>query len=44
MKIDFRDHKVLKWVLSCGSCAAPRKPKKLVNDWKWHIQEMTKLI
>ena len=36
--------KVLKWVLSCGCCAVPQKPKKLVDDWKWHIQEMRKLI
>ena len=36
--------KVLKWVLSCGCCVVPQKPKKLVDDWKWHIQEMKKLI
>jgi predicted DNA-binding transcriptional regulator YafY len=35
--------KVLKWVLSNGCTAIPRKPKKLVNDWKWHIAEMHKL-
>jgi hypothetical protein len=37
-------HKVLKWVLSCGCTAVPRKPKKLVDDWKWHITEMRKLF
>jgi len=34
--------KVLKWVLSCGANAVPRKPKKLVDDWKWHVNEMRK--
>jgi len=37
-------HKVLKWVLSCGCCAIPNKPKKLVNEWKYHIKEMKKLL
>lgn len=36
--------KVLKWVLSFGCSAVPIKPKKLVDDWKWHIQEMRKLV
>jgi len=36
--------KVLRWVLSCGCCAVPQKPKKLVDDWKLHIQEMKKLV
>jgi len=36
--------KVLKWVLSCGCNAIPIKPLKLVNDWKWHIKELKKLI
>jgi predicted DNA-binding transcriptional regulator YafY len=36
-------NKVLKWVLSCGCCVIPKKPKKLVGDWKWHISEMRKL-
>jgi len=46
IKIEFtstQDDKVLKWVLSCGCDAVPVKPQKLVNDWKWHIQEMKKL-
>jgi len=34
--------KVLKWLLSCGCCAVPRKPKKLVDDWSWHVREMRK--
>jgi len=36
--------KVLKWVLSCGCAAVPRKPQKLVEDWRWHIQKMRKLV
>jgi predicted DNA-binding transcriptional regulator YafY len=36
-------HKVLRWVLSNGCCAVPRRPKKLVDDWKRHVQEMRKL-
>ena len=47
IKIEFTStqyEKVLKWVLSCGCCAVPQKPKKLVDDWKWHIQEMRKLV
>ena len=36
--------KVLKWVLSCGCHAVPQKPRKLVDDWKWHISEMRKFI
>ena len=36
--------KVLRWVLSCGCRAVPIKPKKLVDDWKSHIQEMRKLV
>jgi predicted DNA-binding transcriptional regulator YafY len=35
--------KVLKWVLSNGCYAVPRKPKKLVDDWKWHVAEMKKM-
>jgi predicted DNA-binding transcriptional regulator YafY len=35
--------KVLRWVLSCGCNAIPKSPKKLVDDWKWHITEMRKL-
>ncbi|MDR0301111.1 MAG: WYL domain-containing protein [Treponema sp.] len=35
--------KVLKWVLSNGCNAVPKKPKRLVEDWKWHIQEMQKI-
>jgi len=35
--------KVLKWLLSCGCCAVPKKPKKLVDDWNWHILEMKKM-
>jgi len=47
IKIEFTStqyDKVLKWVLSCGCCAIPKKPTKLVNDWKWHIREMGKLV
>jgi predicted DNA-binding transcriptional regulator YafY len=36
--------KVLRWVLSCGCNAVPQKPKKLVDDWKQHINEMKKLL
>jgi len=36
--------KVIRWVLSCGCNAIPKFPKKLVNDWKWHINEMKKLV
>jgi predicted DNA-binding transcriptional regulator YafY len=46
IKIEFTSTqygKVLRWVLSCGCCAVPRKPKKLVDDWKLHIHEMRKL-
>lgn len=35
--------KVLKWVLSNGCMAIPKKPRKLVDDWKWHVREMRKL-
>ena len=34
--------KVLQWVLSSGCYAVPRKPKRLVDDWKWHVKEMGK--
>jgi len=47
IKIEFTStqyDKVLKWVLSCGCYAVPKKPKKLVDDWKWHVQEMIKLV
>jgi predicted DNA-binding transcriptional regulator YafY len=33
-------YKVLKWLLSYGCTAVPRKPKRLVDDWKKHIAEM----
>jgi predicted DNA-binding transcriptional regulator YafY len=36
--------KVLKWVLSCGCNAVPKKPKRLVDDWKRHINEMRKMV
>jgi predicted DNA-binding transcriptional regulator YafY len=36
--------KVLHWVLSCGCNAVPKFPKKLVNSWKSHINEMKKLV
>ncbi|MCL1836527.1 MAG: WYL domain-containing protein [Treponema sp.] len=36
--------KVRKWVLSCGCEAIPKKPKKLVDDWKWHIREMRQMV
>ena len=35
--------KVLKWVLSCGCNAIPRKPEKLLEDWKWHASKMRKM-
>ena len=34
--------KVLKWVLSHGCNAVPRKPKQLVDAWKWQVSEMFK--
>ena len=34
--------KVLQWVLSNGCNAIPRKPQRLVDDWKYHIKEMKK--
>ena len=37
-------YKVLRWVLSCGCNAVPKFPKKLVNDWKAHINEMKKMV
>jgi len=37
-------YKVLRWVLSCGCNAIPKFPKKLVNDWKAHINEMKKMV
>jgi len=37
-------NKVLKWVLSCGCYAVPIKPKKLIDDWKWHVMEMKKMV
>ena len=36
--------KVLRWVLSCGCNAIPKSPKKLVDDWKWHIRETRRLL
>jgi hypothetical protein len=45
VKIEFTSSqydKVLKWVLSNGCYAIPLKPKKLVDDWKWHVAEMKK--
>ena len=35
--------KVLQWLLSNGCNAVPRKPKRLVEDWKRHIQKMHNL-
>jgi predicted DNA-binding transcriptional regulator YafY len=35
-------NKVLKWVLSYGSCAVPVHPKRLRNDWKQEIREMAR--
>ena len=46
VKIEFSStqyDKVLNWLLSNGSNALPRKPKKLVDDWKRHIAKMRKL-
>ena len=36
--------KIKNWVLSFGCNAVPRKPKKLADDWKWHVREMQKMI
>ncbi len=36
--------KVLHWVLSFGCNAIPKFLKKLVNQWKLHINEMKKLV
>ena len=47
IKIEFTStqyDKVLKWVLSCGCYAVPQKPKRLVDDWKRHIGELSKLL
>jgi len=47
VKIEFTStqyDKVLKWVLSCGRNAVPQEPGKLVDDWKWHVKEMRKLV
>jgi len=46
VKIEFTStqfDKVLRWVLSCGCNAVPRKPESLVNEWKWNLSEMQKL-
>ena len=37
-------YKVLRWALSFGANAIPRKPKKLVDEWKWHIQELKQQV
>ena len=45
VKIEFTStqyDKVLKWVLSNGCNAVPRKPQNLVDDWNKHITEMQK--
>jgi len=36
--------KIIKWVLSFGCYAVPKKPKKLVDDWNWHVLEMRKIV
>jgi predicted DNA-binding transcriptional regulator YafY len=36
--------KVLHWVLSFGCNSVPKFPKKLVNQWKTHINEMKKMV
>ena len=36
--------KIKKWVLSFGCYAVPKKPKKLVDDWNWHVLEMRKMV
>jgi predicted DNA-binding transcriptional regulator YafY len=35
--------KVLEWILSQGCAARPLEPEELVNDWRWHIEEMRKM-
>ena len=45
IKIEFTStqyDKVLSWVLSNGCNSVPIKPQCLVNDWKFHINEMQK--
>jgi len=36
--------KVLRWVLSNGTNAIPRKPKQLVSEWKRKISEIYKVL
>ncbi|MDR1972382.1 MAG: WYL domain-containing protein [Treponema sp.] len=33
--------KVLEWLLSHGCYAKPIEPRELVDDWKWHIEELS---
>jgi len=36
--------KVLRWVISNGSNAVPRKPKQLVSEWKRKVSEIYKVV
>ena len=35
--------KVLEWILSQGCNARPLEPSELIDDWKWHIDEMREM-
>ena len=37
-------NKVLEWMLSRGSSARPLAPEVLVEEWRWHIEEMGKMV
>jgi predicted DNA-binding transcriptional regulator YafY len=36
--------KVREWLLSQGCYAKPLEPQELVDDWKWHIDELKALV
>jgi hypothetical protein len=35
--------KVREWLLSQGCYAKPLEPEELVDDWKWHIDELKRM-
>ena len=44
--IDFTSNQnfvIEEWVLAQGCFARPLEPQWLVDDWKWHIEEMSKM-
>ena len=44
--IDFTSNQnfvIEEWVLAQGCFARPLEPQWLVDDWKWHIEEMLKM-